>query len=108
MKDGFYNLLSFFTKFFVALLFSSLLIFLSSITKNKIEKAIPNKSATGAANNTPSSPKASGSNGSKRHGKVPYVKISTNDIGRIKIIGAKQKQYKLDGHENAKLLYRRK
>ena len=48
------------------------------------------------------------SSGSKRHGNVPYVKISTNDIGRIKIIGTNQKQYKTDGHENAKLLYRRK
>ena len=26
--------------------------------------------------------------GSKRHGDVPYVKISTTDIGKIKIIGA--------------------
>ena len=26
--------------------------------------------------------------GSKRHGNVPYVKISTTDMGKIKIIGA--------------------
>ncbi len=45
--------------------------------------------------------------GSKRHGNVPYVKISTTDIGKIKIIGANQSEYKTDGKENAKLLFRR-
>jgi len=46
--------------------------------------------------------------GSKRHGNVPYVKISTSDIGKIKIIGSDRKNYKSDEKENAKLLFRRK
>ncbi len=46
--------------------------------------------------------------GSKRHGNVPYVKISTTDIGKIKIIGADESQYKTDGKEKATILFRRK
>ena len=46
--------------------------------------------------------------GSKRHGDVPYVKISTKDIGIIKIIGSDSSKYKTDGKEKAKLLFRRK
>lgn len=46
--------------------------------------------------------------GSKRHGNVPYVKISTSDQGKIKIIAASKKQYKTDNAENATLLFRRK
>ena len=45
--------------------------------------------------------------GSKRHGDVPYVKISTNDIGIFKIINSKKSDYKTDGHEKATLLFRR-
>ncbi len=46
---------------------------------------------------------------SRRHGNVPYVKISTSDLGRIKIIDSEEpKNYKTDGAEKAKLLYRRK
>lgn len=45
--------------------------------------------------------------GSKRHGDVPYVKISTNDIGILKIIDARPSQYKSDGKEKATLLFRR-
>ena len=45
--------------------------------------------------------------GSKRHGNVPYVKISTSDYGKIKIIGADKKAYKTDGKEKAIILYRR-
>lgn len=45
--------------------------------------------------------------GSKRHGDVPYVKISTKDIGIIKIIDGTREQYKSDGNEKAKLLFRR-
>lgn len=45
--------------------------------------------------------------GSKRHGDIPYVKISTKDIGIIKIIDGTREQYKSDGHEKAKLLFRR-
>ena len=46
--------------------------------------------------------------GSKRHGDVPYVKISTKDIGKIKIIGSDSSKYKTDGKEKATLLFRRK
>ena len=46
--------------------------------------------------------------GSIRHGSVSYVKISTIDIGRIKIINSKESEYKTDGKENAILLFRRK
>ena len=46
--------------------------------------------------------------GSIRHGSVSYVKISTIDIGRIKIIYSKESEYKTDGKENAILLFRRK
>lgn len=45
---------------------------------------------------------------SKRHGDVPYVKISTTDCGRIKIIGTDPEHYKTDGKEKAILLFRRK
>lgn len=48
------------------------------------------------------------SSGSKRHGSVPYVKISTSDYGRIKIIGSEPDDYKTDGTEKAHLLFRRK
>lgn len=47
------------------------------------------------------------SDGSKRHGYVPYVKISTSDEGRIKIIDSKREDYQSDGKENAKLIFRR-
>lgn len=46
--------------------------------------------------------------GSKRHGNVPYVKISTSDYGKIKIIAASEKEYKTDGKETANILFRRK
>ncbi len=45
--------------------------------------------------------------GSSRHGDVSYVKISTIDIGKIKIINSSEKEYKTDGEEKAKLLFRR-
>lgn len=45
---------------------------------------------------------------SKRHGDVSYVKISTTDQGRIKIIGTEPANYKTDGKEKAILLFRRK
>lgn len=47
------------------------------------------------------------SHGSKRHGNVPYVKISTTDSGKYKIISASKSEYKTDGKENAKLIFRR-
>lgn len=45
--------------------------------------------------------------GSKRHGNVPYVKISTTDCGKIKIIGVNKEKYKTDNKETAIILYRR-
>lgn len=45
--------------------------------------------------------------GSSRHGNVPYVKISTNDIGIQKIIDGTPAKYKTDGKEKATLLFRR-
>lgn len=45
--------------------------------------------------------------GSKRHGDIPYVKISTNDIGIQKIIDGRPSEYKTDGKEKATLLFRR-
>lgn len=47
------------------------------------------------------------SKGSKRHGNIPYVKINTSNIGKIKIINATEKEYKTDGNERAILLFRR-
>lgn len=46
--------------------------------------------------------------GSKRHGNVPYVKISTTDYGKIKIINASPSEYKSDGREKAELIFRGK
>ena len=45
--------------------------------------------------------------GSKRHGNVSYVKISTTDFGKIKIINASSSEYKSDGRETAELIFRR-
>ena len=46
--------------------------------------------------------------GSSRHGNVPYVKISTNNIGKIKIVDATKSEYKSDGKETATIFFRRK
>ena len=46
--------------------------------------------------------------GDKRHGYVPYVKISTNDGGRYKLINGYPSQYKTDGKEKAKLFFKRR
>ena len=46
--------------------------------------------------------------GSPRHGNVPYVRISTSDLGKFKVINGTKTQYKTDGSENAKLIFRRK
>lgn len=47
------------------------------------------------------------SKGSKRHGDIPYIKISTTNIGKIKIINGKKSQYKSDNKETAKIIFRR-
>ena len=44
--------------------------------------------------------------GSKRHGNIPYVKISTSNGGKIKIIEGTREQYKTDGTENAYLIFK--
>ena len=48
------------------------------------------------------------SSGSKRHGNIPYVKISTTNIGKIKVVAGDPRSYKTDGKETAKILFRRK
>lgn len=46
--------------------------------------------------------------GGGRHGNLPYVKISTKDIGKVKIISGKRKDYKTDGNEKATLIFERR
>lgn len=46
--------------------------------------------------------------GSPRHGNIPYVRISTSDLGKFKVINGTKAQYKTDGSENSKLIFRRK
>lgn len=46
--------------------------------------------------------------GSQRHGNIPYVRISTSDLGKFKVIDGTKSQYKTDGSENSKLIFRRK
>ena len=45
--------------------------------------------------------------GGGRHGKSPYVKISTSSEGIIKVIDGTTEDYKTDGGEKAKLIFRR-
>ncbi|MCR5203128.1 MAG: hypothetical protein K6D02_08610, partial [Lachnospiraceae bacterium] len=45
--------------------------------------------------------------GSKRHGNVSYVKISTSDAGILKVVSDKSK-YKSDGKEKAKIYFARR
>ena len=45
--------------------------------------------------------------GSRHHGKVPYVKISTSNEGLIKVIDGTREKYKTDGTEKARLIFRR-
>lgn len=46
--------------------------------------------------------------GTTRHGNVPYVRISTSDLGKFKVINGTKFQYKTDGYEKARLIFRRK
>lgn len=46
--------------------------------------------------------------GTPRHGNVPYVRISTSDLGKFKVINGTKEQYKTDNSENSKLIFRRK
>lgn len=45
--------------------------------------------------------------GSRHHGNVPYVKISTSNEGLVKVIDGTREQYKTDGTEKARLIFRR-
>lgn len=44
---------------------------------------------------------------SKRHGNIPYVKVSTNDGGKYKIV-SKKEGYKTDGMEKAIIYFARR
>lgn len=44
--------------------------------------------------------------GSDRHGNIPYVKISTSNEGKIKVIEGTREQYDTDGHEKARLIFK--
>ena len=44
---------------------------------------------------------------SKRHGDVPYVKVSTNDGGKYKVV-SKKEGYKTDGKEKASIYFARR
>ena len=46
-------------------------------------------------------------NGSRHHGNVPYVKISTSNEGLVKVIDCTREQYRTDGTEKARLIFRR-
>lgn len=43
--------------------------------------------------------------GGGRHGANPYVKISTNDQGIIKIVDGAKSTYKTDGKETATIIF---
>ena len=43
--------------------------------------------------------------GGGRHGELPYVKISTTDQGKIKIIDGSRSAYKTAGNETATLIF---
>ena len=43
--------------------------------------------------------------GGGRHGELPYVKISTTDQGKIKIVDGLEELYKTDGEETATIIF---
>ena len=45
-------------------------------------------------------------NGSSRHGNVPYVKVSTKDIGIVKIVNGSKDEYKAGKDEKAKIYFK--
>ena len=45
--------------------------------------------------------------GSSRHGNVPYVKISTSDEGKIKVVDGTREQYVPGNNEKARIIFRR-
>ena len=47
------------------------------------------------------------SDGSSRHGNIPYVKISTSNEGNIKVIDGTPETYKAGDNEKARMIFRR-
>ena len=47
------------------------------------------------------------SDGSSRHGNIPYVKISTSNEGKIKVIDGTREKYVSGNNEKARLIFRR-
>ena len=45
--------------------------------------------------------------GSSRHGNVPYVKISTSNEGKVKVIDGTPETYKAGDNEKARMIFRR-
>ena len=45
--------------------------------------------------------------GSSRHGNVPYVKISTSNEGKVKVIDGTRKEYVSGNNEKARMISRR-
>ena len=45
--------------------------------------------------------------GSKHHGEVSYVKVSTNDVGVFKVV-SDERRYKSDGKETSKVYFARR
>lgn len=43
--------------------------------------------------------------GGGRHGEAPYIKISTTDQGKIKVVFGKQSDYKHEGNERATIIF---
>ncbi len=43
--------------------------------------------------------------GGGRHGELPYIKISTTDLGKIKVVFGKKSQYKHEGNERATIIF---
>ena len=79
----------------------------TTIRKSKFSSSRAKVIVVGNSSNERNITQVQVSPGSKRHGDVPYVKISTNDIGIQKIIDARPSEYKTDGKEKATLLFRR-
>lgn len=74
----------------------------STHPKSKAKKiVVENKSKEKNISNIQVSP------GSKRHGETPYVKVSTTNAGKFKVVSDESK-YKSDGKEKAKIYFARR
>ena len=45
-------------------------------------------------------------NGSQHHGNTPYIKVSTKDIGIVKIVNGPESSYKAGKNEKAKIIFK--